>query len=227
MHHVDRKAYIHSLNSTRSATGPCNKRLLDMRYFTLLIAAAITIPLQAQTIITFAVDQPPKFEVDAGDDLAYTPGLTLQAGASGGTNNYSYLWAPPQYLDDPALENPVVQGIMGPTLFTVQVTDLGLGCTLVDDVHVDFTTGMPEVGNEALAVFPNPTDGLVRIQGPVAVQRVQLRSPSGALVLEHQGMTMRETAVDVSSLPAGVYFMTIDLVDGRSHTSKLCTTSAH
>jgi hypothetical protein len=198
-----------------------------MRYFTLFLFAAITSALQAQTIITFTVDQPPKFEVDAGDDVAYTPGLTLQAAANGGTNNFSYLWAPPQYLDDPTSETPEVVGILGTTLFTVQVTDLGLGCTLVDDVQVDFNIGMPEVGLGALAVFPNPTDGLVRIQGPVAVQRVQLRSPSGALVMEHQGMAMREVAVDVSSLPAGVYFMTIDLVDGRSHTSKLCSTSAH
>ena len=209
------------------ATCPTHQRPLVMRTPLLFVGIFCGMAANAQTIITFTVDQPPKFEVDAGEDLAYTPGLTLQAAATGGTSNYSYLWAPPQYVDDPTSPTPMVQGILASTLFTVQVTDLGLGCTLADDVQVDFTTGMPEVGNGAFAVFPNPTDGWVRIQGPVAVQRVQLRSPSGALVLEHQGMTMRETAVDVSSLPAGVYFMTIDLVDGRSHTSKLCTTSAH
>jgi hypothetical protein len=198
-----------------------------MRTQLITLALACGFSAQSQTIVTFSVDQPPKFEVDAGDDLAYTPGLTLQANATGGTNDYSYLWAPAQYLDDATSPTPEVQGILGTTLFTVQVTDLGLGCTLVDDVQVDFSTGMPEVGDQALSVFPNPTDGLVRIQGPVAVQRVQLRSPSGALVMEYRGMAVRELAMDVSSLPAGVYFMTIDLEDGRSHTSKLCSTSAH
>jgi hypothetical protein len=182
---------------------------------------------QAQIVATFSVDQPPKFEVDAGDDLAYTPGLTLQVVATGGTGSYSYLWAPPELLDDPSSATPEVVGIMGTTLFTVQVTDLGLGCTLLDEVQVDLTTGMPEVGDGALAVFPNPTDGLVHIQAPVAVQRVQLRALSGALAVEYTGMAMHKLVMDISMLPAGIYCVTIELPDGLTHTRKLCVTTAH
>ncbi len=181
----------------------------------------------AQTVAFFAVDQPPRFLVDAGDDLAYVPGVTLQVMATGGSSTYAYLWTPAEYLDDPNSPMPMVQGIVGSTLFTVQVTDLGLGCTLTDEVQVDFTTGIPSAGDGLLNVFPNPTDGPVRIQAPVAVQRVQLRSLNGVLAMEYNGISMRELVLDISVLSAGVYFMTVDLIDGRHHTHKLCTTIGH
>ncbi|MBK9177623.1 MAG: T9SS type A sorting domain-containing protein, partial [Flavobacteriales bacterium] len=170
---------------------------------------------------------PPQLQVDAGDDLPYVPGLTLQVAATGGTGTYSYLWSPTQYLDDPTSPTPMVQGLMSTTLFTVQVTDAVMGCTLTDEVLVDYNIGMSELGSGAIAVYPNPSDGLVRIQGPVAVQRVQLRAPNGALAIEHSGAALHDLVMDVSSLPAGVYFMTIEFIDGRSHTHKLCATSVH
>jgi hypothetical protein len=194
---------------------------------TLMALVGLAVNAHAQIVALFTVDQPPQFTVDAGEDVAYMPGITLQASAVGGTGIYSYLWAPSQYLDDPTSPTPEVQGILGSTLFTVQVTDYGLGCTLTDEVQVDFTTGIPGFGIEALAVFPNPSDGLVRIQAPAAVQRVQLRSLSGALVMEYGGMAMRELVMDVSAIPAGVYFMIIEFIDGRSHTHKLCATTVH
>lgn len=193
----------------------------------LLFLTGLALTGQAQTVALFGVNQPPQFHVDAGDDLAYVPGLTLQVAATGGTGTYSYLWAPAQFLDDPASPTPMVQGLMSTTLFTVQVTDAVMGCTLTDEVLVDYNIGMSDLGSGAVAVYPNPSDGLVRIQGPVAVQRVQLRSPNGALAMEHSGAARRDLVMDVSSLPAGVYFMTIEFIDGRSHTYKLCATSAH
>ncbi len=194
--------------------------------FLLLIAGLATVG-RAQTIVQFAVDQPPQLQVDAGDDLAYAPGLLLQVATSGGTGSYNYLWAPEQYLDDPTSPTPEVQGLLVTTLFTVQVTDLGTGCVLTDEVLVVVTTGMPTMAGGSLSVFPNPSDGSVRIQAPVAMQRVQLRSPNGSLAMEHRGMPMWDAVIDVSALPAGVYFMTIDFIDGHSNTLKLCATSAH
>ncbi|MBK8500291.1 MAG: T9SS type A sorting domain-containing protein [Flavobacteriales bacterium] len=182
---------------------------------------------QAQTVALFTVDQPPQFQVDAGDDLVYEPGLTLQMVATGGTSTYTYLWSPSQFLDDPTAAAPQVQGLFSTTLFTVQVTDPGLDCTLTDEVLVDFATGMFGTGDGVLDVFPNPTDGPVRIHATGAILRVQLRAPNGALVTELSGMAMRDVVMDVSALPAGVYFMTVSFTAGRSHTYKLCTTSAH
>ena len=181
----------------------------------------------AQTVALFTVSQPPQFLVDAGEDLAYLPGLTLQASATGGTSTYGYLWAPPQYLDDPNSPTPVVQDLLASTTFTVQVTDLGLGCVLTDEVFVDFSVGIPGAVDGALAVSPNPSAGLVRVQAPTAIERIVIHSPKGAMVMEHLGMPSRDLSLDVSTLPAGVYFMTIELVDGRSNTQRLCTTSAH
>ena len=193
----------------------------------LMLLTGLTAAGRAQTTALFAVNQPPQFQVDAGDDLDYIPGLILQVAATGGTSTYSYLWTPPQFLDDPTSPTPEVQGLLATTLFSVQVTDLGMGCTLSDEVMVDVTSGIHTMGGGILAVFPNPSDGLVRIQATMAVQRVQLRSPNGTLTMEHSGMPMRELVMDISALPAGVYYMTIEFVDGRSNTQKLCATSVH
>lgn len=196
--------------------------------FLLQLGVAV-LPLSsiAQYTATFAVVQPPQFQVDAGADMVFEPGLTLQASATGGTSTYGYQWSPAQYLNDPSSATPQVQGILVPTLFTVQVTDVGLGCTLTDDVLVDYTTGISGISGTGLSVHPNPTDGLVRIQGPVAVERVMLRTANGVLAMEQMGTPLRDLVLDVSTLPAAVYFMTIEFVDGRSLTQKLCTTSAH
>ncbi len=195
--------------------------------FSVLGLAALAFAGQAQVVALFAVNQPPQFQVDAGSDLDYTPGLTLQVSATGGTSSYSYLWAPAQYLDDPTSPTPEVLGLPGATLFSVQVTDLGLGCTLTDEVQVDFTLGARPIEGGSLAVFPNPSNGLVRIQAPIAVQVVQLRSSNGMLAMEEGGRATRDLVMDVFKLPAGVYFMTIRLIDGRSYMQKLCTTYAH
>lgn len=197
------------------------------RSIVLITLAGLAAEATAQIVATFTVVQPPQFLVDAGEDQVYEPSLTLQASAMGGTSNYSYLWSPAQFVDDPASPTPQVQGLLGPTLFTLQVTDAGVGCTLVDEVFVDHTTGVVGVGDQALSIFPNPTDGLVRIQGPVAVEHVMLRSPKGVLVLEQSGTAMRDVVMDVSTLPPAVYFLSILFVDGSSQTHKLCTTSAH
>lgn len=214
---------------TRGSLLVCNHYPMTMlpKSMALIALAFLAAGSKAQFVATFTVVQPPPFRVDVGEDQLYEPGLTLQAIATGGTGTFDYLWSPAQYLDDPTSPTPAVQGILGSTLFTVQVTDVGLGCTLTDDVYVYSTTGMSKVGDGALAVYPNPSDGLVRIQAPVAVQRVHLCSPSGALALEYLGLPMRELVMDVSALPAGVYFMTIEFIDGRSNTHKLCATSAH
>ena len=192
-----------------------------------LALASLASASQAQTVALFAVNQPPQFQVDAGDDLTYEPGLTLQASATGGTSTYTYLWSPPEFLDDPASPTPMVQGLFGPTLFTLQVTDMGTGCALTDEVLVDAIAGISGAGDGALAVFPNPSDGWVRIVAPVSVQRVVLRTPNGALALDRRSMPTRVLALDLSSLSSGLYFMTIELVDGRSNTRILCATSAH
>jgi hypothetical protein len=200
---------------------------MHSKFFLQLGVALLPVGSMAQYTATFAVVQPPQFQVDAGEDLVFEPGLTLQAAATGGTSTYGYQWSPAQYLDDPNSPAPVVQDLLASTTFTVQVTDLGLGCVLTDEVFVDFSVGIPSALDAALKLSPNPSGGLVRIQAPAVVEHVVIHSPKGAMVMEYRGMSSRDLSLDVSPLPAGVYFLTIELVDGRRNTQRLCTTSAH
>jgi hypothetical protein len=92
---------------------------------------------------------------------------------------------------------------------------------------VDFSTGIAGLGNGEFSMFPNPTNGLVRILGPAALQFVQVSAPNGTRVMEWSGVAARDLVLDVSCLPAGVYFVTIAFTDGRTRTHKLCATTAN
>lgn len=190
------------------------------------ILAGVSMSTEAQTVALFAVSQPPPFHIDVGDDLTFVPGLTLEVLVTGGTGDYSYLWGPPEFLDDPSSQTPAVLGLVGTTLFTVQVTDIGLGCVLTDELLVDAGIGMSEAVEQAFMLYPNPSKDFVRIRGPVGLRRVRLNSLSGALILEQSELTSRELVLDLTSVPAGVYFLTIELASGRNSTHKLCRTSA-
>ena len=62
--------------------------------------------------------------------------------ATGGSGNYSYLWAPDsvagvQVLSAATNPNPIVTNLSQTTIFTVTVTDNGTGCTATAQVSVN------------------------------------------------------------------------------------------
>lgn len=198
-----------------------------MRPPILFLVFVLAIPARSQMVFTFALDQPARFLVDAGEDVTYFPGLTLEASVIGGTGVHTFSWTPAEFLDDPTSATPQVVELPGGSTFSVEVTDIGLGCAITDEVHVDLATGVPVLGSAHIWVHPNPTDGLVRLRSGVARQRIQLRSSSGALVLEHPGTAVLEQVIDLSAVPSGFYILKVELADGSFYTSKLCVSDPH
>ena len=78
-------------------------------------------------------------------------------------------------------------------------------------------TGVADhLGNDGIGISPNPTNGLVRIEG-ATVSEVQVYNTMGQLVKTVQNTN----EIDMVHLPEGVYFLRITAKDGRQHVGKV------
>lgn len=72
-------------------------------------------------------------------------------------------------------------------------------------------------------VYPNPTDGVLRIgiysMKPTDKCSLRVYAPHGALLLS-QSVTTADTDIDISDNPAGIYLLKVD-IDGHSQTFKI------
>lgn len=69
--------------------------------------------------------------------------------------------------------------------------------------------------------YPNPTQGVLYIQRVSESEAtVDIVSDSGITVVS-QSLSQQESAIDLSRLPAGIYFMTITNADNSRHTAKI------
>jgi hypothetical protein len=141
--------------------------------------------------IVFNHTPPPVAVVSAGPDTMISWGSTyvLPANVTGGTAPFTYLWQPGTYLNDSTILNPVftvpATGIPAEVL-TFTVTD-SKGCVSTDQVTINtYINFIGELDSPPIKVFPNPSQGLILIEG--------LPSTEG------------ETVVSCYSLPGGLLF---------------------
>lgn len=73
---------------------------------------------------------------DAGPDRKVLEGGNLTIQASAGGSNLSYVWSPPQYLNNTGLLQPKCVEPKFDILYTLTVTGIG-GCSVSDDMFVD------------------------------------------------------------------------------------------
>ena len=93
----------------------------------------------------------------------------------------------------------------------------GLTSKAYNIVYCEQTDGVDENGDGAgVTVFPNPVNGVVRIEGVVA-DEVQVFNALGQLVKTVRGTN----EVDLSGLVDGVYLMRIMDADGKVYTNKI------
>ena len=84
-------------------------------------------------------------------------------------------------------------------------------------VYCEQTEGLGENEEETkVAVFPNPANGVVRIEGVLAAE-VQVYNVQGQLVKTVRGTN----EIDLSGLAEGVYMLCITDVDGRNHVARV------
>ena len=64
----------------------------------------------------------------------------------------------------------------------------------------------------ALAVYPNPTTGIINIQNAEGIKKASLTDVSGKVF----NVTVVSNAIDMSTLAPGVYFLTLQTETGTT-----------
>ena len=201
----------------------------------LFLSAVLTVPfmLGAQTYINFNVNQPQPLQADAGPDTVICTDDTLDMGglpaAQFGTPPYSYSWSPATFLSDAGIANPMLSGAsVGNYQYVLTVSD-SLNCLYSDTMNlvVDPCPGMNESDLPFhLAVYPNPSDGLFKIQllgdGPGSAD-LNVINNLGQIVFHSSwyAVTSNTFKLDLSDFPKGIYV--ISLQSAKTEIKKTIT----
>ena len=144
--------------------------------------------------------------VASADPETVEEGQTTQLTATviGGEGNYSFSWEPAETLDDPYSANPIATPVDPFTLYIVTVTDV-VGNVAIDSIGVYINNwNVIENGLNSLKVYPNPTNGLIHIEGIHSVTGFKLFNSTGQVILE--GKTENDIRIE-PNLSAGIYFL--------------------
>ena len=151
--------------------------------------------------VTVVVAANPLPVVDLGADSTLCEGqtLTLDAGSSGSTYNWS----------NGATTQTIEVGTSD--LYAVTVTNAA-GCSASNDVTVSVVVcpATHEPALENVAVFPNPTSGLLTVrlaEVPVNATHLSALNAVGQRVLAQQQVRGLDTTLDLSDLPKGLYLV--------------------
>lgn len=73
-----------------------------------------------------------------------------------------------------------------------------------------------EAADGGLRLYPNPTDGLLTVQSPKPLARIEVYGLGGERLLES-----RDTTLDLHALPDGMYIVMLHFADGTRHSEKV------
>ncbi|MCR5645495.1 MAG: carboxypeptidase regulatory-like domain-containing protein [Bacteroidales bacterium] len=136
----------------------------------------------------------------------------LTALASGGDGNYTYQWEFDETLSDPNIANPVATPTAEETTYNVTVTD-GEGNIATGSVTVRIRDWNVSESTNSLRVYPNPTKGVIQIEGVNVSTGYRLFNSTGQVIL--QGVTESDLRIE-SNLSSGIYFMELSNSSGVS-----------
>lgn len=83
----------------------------------------------------------------------------------------------------------------------------------IDDIKIEkvsVTTGIKNVSNDAIAIFPNPTTGILNINAVNANISVEIYNVIGERVYSNNNLNKGNNSIDLSNLSNGSYFVKIN-----------------
>ena len=178
--------------------------------FGILLLAVLGV--NAQTYVKIPFSQPRLFTVSADTiNKSIESGATIQLGLdveiNGGSGHYNFSWVS---AGNNLGTSPTIT-VSQPGSYTLSIQD-GSGCESQVVYVVNTNTGVAEVLNQKLNIFPNPASNVIFLQSPDLdkLTRVSLYSWAGELVrncvLENKSAAA--TAVNLEGIQDGQYLLT-------------------
>lgn len=132
---------------------------------------------------------------------------SLSTVISGGTSPFTFAWSTGSSASAIAA--------LAPGSYSVLITDAN-GCTQTKNATVACPTGTGELfQHSSIAIYPNPTSGLVSISFPLNTTEITLTDILGQEVYHSYVLpTDRSHTIDLSRSPAGMYLLEIKSVTG-------------
>ena len=152
---------------------------------------------------------------NAGPDRTVLEGGTITINAAATGNNLQYLWAPYQYLNNPAIISPKCIDAKFDILYTLAVTGKG-GCMVTDDMYVDVLK-IPRIPN----TFSPNNDGIndfweIQYLDEYTSQHTQVFTRAGQKLFESRGRYIAwDGKYKGKNLPMDTYYYIIEPGSGR------------
>ena len=144
------------------------------------------------------------------DDGAITVTVASDPGGA-----YSFLWSTGD-------TTATISGLSaGSYQLTVTDTD---GCEIEENINlISLAVSISEELNQQLAVYPNPTDGNIKVElsHEAGIESYKLLDLQGRLMKAGSVGGAKELEVERENLMEGVYFLRIKLSDGREAVRKI------
>jgi len=129
---------------------------------------------------------------------------TLSANVSGGLGQYSYTWSP--------MNSNLFAVTVCPTVtstYSLTINDTCCSVMSVKTITVNACSGIneSEISAGKFDIYPNPAKGYFTIKtNGINTQKGKIYNSLGAEAMRFE-VTKEETEIDISNLPAGVYFI--------------------
>ncbi|MBQ8046478.1 MAG: T9SS type A sorting domain-containing protein [Prevotella sp.] len=186
----------------------------------MLLLAALSCQLSAQTVIDISVEQYPPLQVIASTVNIELPADGLTVGSDiaveGGDGNYTYTWTDSQ---NNVLGREKTYHINSAGNYYLVVTD-GKGCTVSTLFTASGETAVNGIrqGNSSISV----TGNTLFVSFSRQASQVRLTDTAGRLVLKETRLPAEGTAtIDITSLPQGVYIVACVYPDGQTYAGKI------
>jgi hypothetical protein len=153
------------------------------------------------------ISQNPLFEVSTNrvDVASFNGSMTLGADLviTGGSGTYTYRW----YNGDNTLSTESTLNITSAGQYMLDIDD-SCNCRQTITFNIG-DTGVSSIEAASLKVYPNPTKGIIYIEG-TEIDQVSVVNMSGALVkVVTSPNYLPLTEIDLSELPTGTYILTL------------------
>ncbi|MDI9339058.1 MAG: T9SS type A sorting domain-containing protein [Sediminibacterium sp.] len=152
------------------------------------------------------------------------PNIMLGMDATPVTQTLSYVWQPSSFLNNSQSANPSVSNATASVIYTVTANTVN-GCASTASVSMSVLSCLgfedKEFSNSGVTIYPNPVTDQLLISSEKSLSDITVMDGSGKIVLAIKLNGSLKAELNVSDLPAGMYFLELKDTNGMEQVKKL------